>query len=251
MAKNESDTTLLEKDYSDSFFDVIDEKLEQQSQVELEAKKALFDNNHSTEELNKVYDEIDKEQVLEHDVSPIELENPNPFYGDKDALTQLSKKQTYNNTFFEPQEKIATLEIKPKIPTKKTTKISNVDRTNEQILGKRKKLWTCVGCISLVMFFALCIYNFVVIGTTLSSNDELQNNITNAKEDLLTNQEKYERILSELGESSITIAQGAGMTNTDSSTTVDLTPTNVVSQPTAPSGFFDRLCNFFATLFGR
>ena len=245
MAKKQTNTTLLEKEQR-SFFDIIDEKLDKQSKVELEAKKALFNNNHKTEELEEVYDEIDKKQVeeqlehLEHKVAPIDFENPNPFYGDPDALNKL-KKHKYKNTVFDEQEKIATIEINPPAPAK----VKEVDNS------KRKILWTCVGAITIVLFLTLFIYNFVIMGSTILDNNGIQGDINNAQDDLISNQERYEQILNELGESSISIAQGEGMITGGSSTTVNLEPTTEVYKPTAPSGFFDRLCNFFAKLFGR
>ena len=88
--------------------------------------------------------------------------------------------------------------------------------------------------------------NYIVL-----DNNGIQGDINNAQDDLISNQERYEQILNELGESSISIAQGEGMITGGSSTTVNLEPTTEVYKPTAPSGFFDRLCNFFAKLFGR
>ena len=72
---------------------------------------------------------------------------------------------------------------------------------------------------------------------------------TAQNQQLENNTYTYEQIVEQLGDSTSDVIQG--MTKVEGGTMVSLEPIIEVVQPSAPTSFFDKLCNFFAKLFGR
>ncbi len=241
MAKKSSTTTLLSNEKQTTFYDLVDEKLSHQSKVELEAKKALFENNHKADNLNKVYDEIDKELVEEQLDNEVEEENfvnnSAPFFGDNDALTKL-RRHNYVDVVDNDRSAI-TLEIKQK----------NQQKNVSQYKNKRKILWASVASICVAVVLGLTIYNSVLISNELNSISETEKQLQSQNQQLENNTYTYEQIVEQLGDSISDVIQG--MTKVEGGTMVSLEPIIEVVQPSAPTSFFDKLCNFFAKLFGR
>ncbi len=238
MAKKISDQTVTTSVNSDSsLFDIIDNKIESERLKNLnrQAEEVLFDNSHQTEDLRKVYDELDQ-QSLKASIQDDAYDSFNPFYGDKDALNSLKRHQ-YTDIVSRPNESTPTLEIKEEIKTgvKKKTSV------------KRKKLWLVVGGVCIALFLSLFTYNMVSINSLARKNANTQNQIAQQEQVLEKGMDEYKERLEDLD------LEAVGMVEADlgAAQGVDLSVKNLQPQYTIPTNFWDKVCNFFAKLFGR
>jgi len=240
MAKKSIDTqTNLDKsEYSNSLFDMIDNKIEQERLVNLnkQAQDAVFDNSHKAENLNKVYDEVDA-HTLKHSICDGAYDDFNPFYGNKDTLTTL-KKHSYADVVAEPDEPTPTLEIKEEIKVE----------TKKEPSTQRKKLWLVTGGVCIAIFLSLFTYNMISINSLAKKVVTTQNQITQQEEVLEQGVEEYQERLTDLD-----LLATEGMVQADPSlaTGVDLSIKNTELQYQTSTNFWDKVCNFFAKLFGR
>lgn len=245
MAKKIDTVTEIETPKKPSLFEMIDEEIQHESKVELEAKRALFENDHDTKKLDDVYDEIDQQQINDsvEKEDYEEVERLDALYGSKEEFEKMRerRKRVYRPKKIKNDEKpVITLEINPQ----KKEKVKN-----EKIVRARKTLWTVVLSLCLVVVFSLCIFNTVNLVNSANSLNEAENNLQNETETLQENQFTYQQMVDELGSSTTEITEG--MVQAGGGTLVNLEPVVEVVNPVAPTSFFDKLCSFFAKIFGR
>lgn len=239
MAKKITTETDVEKStYSNSLFNLVDEKVEKRlHDVTKQADEAVFDNSHQTENLFKVYDEIDKNK-LERSISDEPYDDFNPFYGNKDALKTLKEKHSYKEIVSVSDDAVPTLEIKEEI----------VDRPKPQEQTKRKKLWFVTGGVCIALFLSLFTYNMININTLAKKVVTTQNDITQQEQVLEQGVKDYQDRLTDLD-----LIATEGMVENDLSTAtgVDLSAKNDGVIHEQNTNFWDKVCNFFAKMFGR
>lgn len=231
--------------YSGSLFDLLDDKVEKEKTAKQpdiftrQAQDALFENNHKTDKLNKFYDTMDAKQLQKStSISDEAYDDLNPFYGDKDALTTLKKRPRFDEIVASPDQPIPTLEIRQK-PAEKAKPASI----------KRKRLWWITGTCCALLLAGLFTFNMINISSLVEQSNQAQLEITQQQEALQSAQSAYEQQMSEAGITETAITEG--ITPGGSGSAVDLSPGKVSPTYQAPSSFWDRLCNFFAKLFGR
>ncbi len=231
--------------YSGSLFDLVDEKVEKEKAAKQpdiftkQAQNALFENNHKTDKLNKVYETLDAKQLQKTtSISDQAYDDLNPFYGDKDALTTLQKRPHFNDIVAAPDQPTPTLEIK-QAPAEKAKPVST----------RRKRLWWITGTCCAVLFAVLFTFNMVNISSLIDSSHQTQLEIAQQQEELQSALSAYEQQMSESGITETAITEG--MTPGSGGVEVDLSPGKVSPTYQAPTSFWDQLCNFFAKLFGR
>lgn len=234
MAKKLTD--IETKKQQKSFYDLADENVERRlKNFNQQAEEALFDNTHSTKNLNEVYDEIDAEKLKKQARSE-DIDVFNPFFGETDSLEKLKKRQTYKQVVSKPETPVATIEIKEDI--KPETKI--------QPKTKRKKLWFVTGAICIALFAGLFTYNMININSLAKKAITKQYDITQQQEILEKGEKDYQQRLSDLD-----VIITDGMQEAGSATEIDLSAKNDGIKSNTHTNFWDKVCNFFANLFGR
>lgn len=245
MAKKIEAISEIETKEKPSLFDLIDDEITEESKVEIEAKKALFEHDHKTKDLQETYDEID-EQDLEKGVRDNEyqqIERLDTLYGSKEDFIALRNRQRRKQQKIKNDEKPSiTLEITPTKKEKEKTK-------NPKISKARRILWTSVISVCAVVLFSLCIYNTVKIVDSANKLSQTEQALQTETSQLSQNQYTYQQMVDELGQSTTQITDG--MVVAGEGTKVSLEPIVEVANPVPPTSFFDKLCSFFAKLFGR
>ena len=237
--ENNTTTTTIERPTQTSVTDLIDKRVEentipQEKPTEIEREVSRFDNSHKAENLNKVYDEIDRQAISRTETKPAGVINP--FFGDNDSLTKLREKNANRNTYQDVVEKpeTPTIEIKAYQDKGETTKKSKK-------LTSRMKLWISTGACCAVLLLGLIICNALAIGSI-----DRQTDLT---ESALAQQEQQLDGL----QGSISSESGYvpdGMLPMGDGTSIDISPTNDTTIKTSEN-FFDKLVKFISYLFGR
>mgnify|MGYP007068176408 CR=1 FL=1 len=220
-----------------SFCELADKTVEKRlKNVSMQAEEALFDNSHKTDRLEQVYDEIDADFLNERQKHTVE--EYSSFYGDSNPFGKLKNNYSYKEVVSSPQDPVPTLEIKEEIS----------ERPNYQAKTKRKKLWlsTCAICIAL--FAGLFTYNMININSLAKKVVTKQMDISQSEEVLEQGNKDY---LSRLKELDIEATAGMVEADLDSATKVDLTAKNNGIRFEPKTNLWDKVCNFFAKLFGR
>lgn len=245
MAKKIDTIETIEKKEKPSLFDLIDDEIEQESKVELEAKRALFEHDHKTKDLQDTYDEIDEQDLKEglDNQEYEQIERLDSLYGSEQDFLEMRKRQQKKRQKLKNDEKPSiTLEITPTKKQKEKTK-------NPKVSKARKVLWTSVISVCAVVLFSLCIYNTVKIVDSANKLSQTEQALQTETSQLSQNQYTYQQMVDELGQSTTQITDG--MVVAGEGTKVSLEPIVQVATPSAPTSFFDKLCSFFAKLFGR
>ncbi len=227
-------TTTLERPTQPEVIDLIDRRVEENtftqqrvSQIEMEMNR--FDNSHKAQNLNQVYEAIDRQNYTNASSKPTSVENP--FFGDNDALEKLHTKKTYNDVVVKPES--PTIEIK--------AYEQKEHKKPKKSLSNRLKLWIGTSACCAVLLVGLIICNACAIGAI-----DRQAGYT---ENLLTQQEKELDGLN----GSISSATGtvpSGMTSAGAGQSVNIAPTTNPEIVTSDN-VFNKIAEFIAYLFGR
>ncbi len=235
MAKK-STKTMKDVAYSGSLFDMLDSEVERKrfQEVNKKAEEALFENDHKTEELQKVYDKIDTKTVNQH-IHDDAYDDFNPFYGDKNALNTLRRRHSY-------QEVVSTQAEEPTIEIKEEIKLEPEKKT------QRKKLWFITGGVCIALLLTLFTYNMININSLARKVATTQNDISQQEQILQQGNEEY---FEKLQDYDLIASEGMVEADRGNATGVDLSAKNPAVENNAPTNFWDKVCNFFAKLFGR
>ena len=237
--ENNTTTTTLERPTQTNVTDLIDKRVEQntipqEKPTEIEREVSRFDNSHKAENLNKVYDEIDRQAISKTETKPNGVANP--FFGDSDSLTKLREKNLHKETYQDVVEtpEAPTIEIKAYEDKGETTKKSKK-------ISSRMKLWISTGACCAVLLLGLIICNALAIGSIDRQVD--------LSEGALAQQEQ------ELDGLQGSISSGSGyvpdgMESMEGGTVVDISPTDDIDITTS-NNFFNKLSDFISYLFGR
>lgn len=228
-------TTTIERPTT-NILDLIDERVKENTEpakTEIEREVERFDNSHKAENLQKAYDEIDRQAFVSTPKSTPKRNVEtitNPFFGDPDSLNKMRKR--YEDVVETPTTS-PTLEIKS-YETKSVAKQKNK-------MDGRMKLWLTTGVCCAVLLLALIICNIFSIGAINRDIDATQDGIFAQEKEL---QDLNGKITTETG----TVPDG--MKDLNGGTTIDITPTNP-SSITTSDNVFNRISSFISYLFGR
>ncbi len=227
-------TTTIEKPTT-NLLDLIDKRVQENTipqKTEIEREVDNFDNSHTAENLQKAYDEIDKEAFTQSTKStPKKSVNTisNPFFGDSESLNKLRKR--YEDVVETPTQ-APTLEIKS-YETKTTTKKSE--------LNTRMKMWIGTGVCCAVLLLGLIICNIFSIGA-------IDRNINDTQSGIYSQEQELDGLNGSITNESGTIPEG--MMQIENGTIIDITPQNP-TQITTSDNIFNKIAEFIAYLFGR
>lgn len=251
-------TTKLDREYDDNLLDMIDKKLQNSTEPAVKSAMKKFDNSHSTERLNEVYDELDMEQFMTHSRDSIPVINtrkPKPL--NTIATSAQGKIKKISNPFIVPEKKeethqatysdiVTVPKTAPTIEIKSYTPV----RPAKQSLSKRLKLWLATGICCLVLLCGVIVVSALNLGMSAGGNVGGDNAIgvetgQLADEQGIVNNTGRDLTAEELE------SLNNGTLSPDIAYKVPST-TNTLTQQTNPSSnLWDQICAFFARLFGR
>lgn len=201
-------------------------------QIDKNATSALFDNSHNTQKFEKVCEKVENKKQNNQSFT-----NFNPFFGDKNALEVMSKKN-YQDVVTSKDEPSPVLEIKQEISV---GPIKRSQKTN-----KRKKLWITTLSICLVLFASVFGYNMVSINSLAKNAVKTQHQITEIEKTIEINNNNYSQLLEDSN-----LLEEMSEANTTGAQTVDLSAKNTEPRYEIKTSAWDRFCNFFCRLFGK
>ncbi|MBR1926000.1 MAG: hypothetical protein IJ837_04050 [Clostridia bacterium] len=225
MAENLIVTQVPEKkSVKKNSFYVVDETADTKR---IEDVNNLLNDALNTEKLEKTPEKAEKKADKTQN-----LDDGNPFFGDKDSLIKLKK---YGDYEIVEEEKV--VHKKNQISPKAITRTENK--------SKQKKLWQITGGIVLALFIALFGYNMFSINSIAKKVVTTQYDITQLEQTLQENNDSYEQILEDAK-----ITSGMSEANTGGQT-IDLSPKSTKNEYEIKTSLWDKVCNFFAKIFGR
>lgn len=201
-------------------------------QIDKNATSALFDNSHNAQKFEKVCEKVENKKQNNQAFTTF-----NPFFGDKNALEAMSKKN-YQDVVTSKDEPSPVLKIKQEIsvgPIKRT------EKTN-----KRKKLWITTLSICVVLFASVFGYNMVSINSLAKNAAKTQHQITEIEKTIEMNNNNYNEFLANSN-----LLEEMSQANTEGAQTVDLSPKNTEPKYATKTSAWDNFCNFFCRLFGK
>ncbi len=238
MSYNEDNgtrTTTIERPTT-NILDLIDERVKENTEPnknEIEREIERFDNSHKAENLQKVYDEVDRQAVIstQKPAPQKSVESlKTPFFGDPNSLNKMRKR--YEDVVEAPTTS-PTLEIKS-YETKSVTKQKNK-------MDGRMKLWLTTGICCAVLLLSLIVCNIFSIGAINRDIDTTQNGI-------FTQEQELQDLNGKITTETETIPDG--MKDLSGGTAIDITPTNP-SNITTSDNIFNKISSFISYLFGR
>ena len=225
----------IAKKSTHSFYDVKEENSGLYDQINKQATNALFDNSHKTDKLQKVYEEIDRNQE-KVEVRKQKYDDFNPFFGDKNALEKMAS-HNYKEVVEKKDEPSEVLEIKQEIDVKP------ISRKQKEHKLQRKHLWITTISVCLVLFAFVFGYNMFSINSLAKNTAKTQHKISQTEQQMAQTDAQYEEFKGAITD--MEKAQNSG------ASTVDLSPQNTTPRYTEKSSAWDRFCDFFAGLFGK
>lgn len=234
MADKLIEEEIAKKTKTPSFYEEKENNAALYNQINSQAHNALFDNTHKTENLQKVYEEIDKQKAAKAEEIKTEgYDNFNPFYGDKNALEKMSS-HNYKEVVEVNDNPSETLEIKQKIDVKP------IARKEKKV--QRKHLWITTISICLVLFGFVFGYNMFSINSLAQNTAKTQHKINEIEQTMVDNADTYSDLIAD---------SGMVQADIENASKVDLLPQNTTPRYTEKSSAWDRFCDFFARMFGK
>ena len=230
---NESNTTTLERPTTQTqVADLVDKRVQENSveQIVSEVEKEVgrFDSSHKAENLNQVYNEIDRQAIAEQTKKPEGLVNP--FMGSSNALSEMHDRSSFKDLVSEQES--PTLEIKTYDDRKKK---------NKKRLSSRMKLWIATGACCVVMLVGLVVCNALSIGT-------IERDIASTESTLARQEVEIEGLEGKISSEANTTP--SGMSAVEGGVSVDIAPVTSTEIVTSDN-FFNKLARFISYLLGR
>lgn len=237
MAEKRIEEKIAKKTNAHSFYEVKENNKPLYDQIGQQATNALFDNSHKTDNLNAVYNEIEKNKMVQEieqkEIKTRAYDDFNPFYGDKNALQKMSS-HNYKEVVEKQDEPSDVLEVKQEIDVKP------INRKHHKI--QRKHLWITTLSICLVLFGFVFGYNMFSINSLAKNTAKTQHKISEIETQMAQNEDNFADLI---------ISSGMTPADLEAAAKTDLTPQNTTPRYTESSSAWDRFCNFFAHLFGK